>query len=75
MTFRFDLDFKAPKKGDMPGPSVSQVYIKNEFSREDGFVSVTPVCMSYTELESEIEKLKIELDKILDKAKRRYKLR
>lgn len=76
-TFTFDLLFLKPKKGDLPGPAISEIYLKSS-SKSDyrgipkDLTLITRRCMSIGELEYEIDRLKAELEKIKIKARKEY---
>lgn len=72
MTYSLDLIFRKPSKGKGSGPSIAQIYVKHCSINEEGTKFITPRCVSLTDLEGQIERLKQELDAIRKKAKQKY---
>lgn len=68
MTHYLDLDFAAPKKGDLPGPPISRIYVKTMINGK----YISPVCVSLREFEHEIDRLHDEIETIRSKAKKLY---
>lgn len=72
-THTFELLFLTPDLG----PDISHVYIKSSGSIHYADVSdelelITSQCVSIREFEAEINRLKSELDEILNKARQKY---
>ena len=72
MTYSLDLMFRKPSKGDLPDPSIAQVYVKTHSSDEKGHIFITPHCVSLREVEKQLERLKEELEIIRKKAKQKF---
>ena len=49
---------------------IAEIYVKTHSTDEKGRILITPDCVSMTELEGEIEGLKVELEMIRKKGKR-----
>ncbi len=71
MTCSLDLDVVKSGEGDIPAPCV-RVYVKAYGSDERGLIYITTECVSIQELDSEIDRLKEELEEIRKKAKREF---
>ncbi|MDA8241924.1 MAG: hypothetical protein M0Z67_16365 [Nitrospiraceae bacterium] len=71
MTYSLDLDVLKSGEGDIPAPCV-RVYVKAYGSDERGLIYITPECVSIQEVESEIDRLKKELEEIGIRAKREF---
>jgi hypothetical protein len=71
MTDSFDFDVLKSGEGDIPAPCV-RVYVKAYRSDERGLIYITPECLSIQELNSEIDRLKKELEEIQKRAKREF---
>lgn len=72
MTYSFDLLFRDPSKGDLPGPSIAQIYVKTHTSDKTGHIFITPYCVTMREFEEQIERLKRELETIKKKANQKF---
>ena len=72
MTYSFDLMFREPSKGDLPGPSIAQIYVKTHASDEKGHIFITPHCVSMREFEGQIDRLKQELETLRKKANQKF---
>ena len=72
MTYSFDLLFREPSKDDLPVESVAQIYVKARSSDDKDHVFITHSCVSMSEFEHEIERLKQELDDLKKKAKQKF---
>lgn len=69
---RFNLKFIKSTLPKVHGP-VAKIYIEQSASLDEkGNVYITPDCLSYEEIEGQIEFLKKELDEIKKKAKRKF---
>jgi hypothetical protein len=71
MACSLDLDVLKSGEGDIPAPCV-RVYVKAYGSDERGLIYITPECVSIQELDSEIDRLKKELEEIRKRAKREF---
>ncbi len=76
-TFTFDLLFLEHKKGELPGPPVSHVYVKAHSKGGYSGVSkdlivISADCVSVSEIEAEIDRLQADLEAIRKDARRRY---
>lgn len=72
MTHSFDLVFHEPSRDRLPGPGISQIYVKTHSTDETGHILITPQCISMTELEAEVERLMMELEMIRKKGKLQF---
>ena len=72
MTYSFDVLFREPSKDDLSVESVAQIYVKARSSEDKDHVFITPRCISMSEFEHEIERLKQELDVLRKKAKQKF---
>ena len=72
MTYSLDLLFLESSKGNLPGPSIAQIYIKTHTSDEKGHILITPNCVSMREFEEQIDRLKQELDALKKKANQKF---
>jgi len=71
MAGSLDLDVLKSGEGDISSPGV-RVYVKTYDSDERGFIYITPECVSIQELDSEIDRVKKELEEIRKRAKREF---
>ena len=71
MSYSLDLDVLKSTVGDVPAPSV-RVYVKAYGSDESGLIYITPECVSIPELDSEIDRLKEELEEIRKRGRREF---
>lgn len=65
-------DGKPKKKGELPSPPTAKIYLRSFSGDEIGRPLVTPGCTSATELDSQIDFLHDELEKIRRRARRRF---
>ena len=72
MTHSLDLMFRKPSRHGLPGPRIAQIYLKSHSTDEKGHVLITPHCVSMTEFEGQIERLKSELEMIKKKATQEF---
>jgi hypothetical protein len=72
MTYSLDLLFREPSKGELPGPSIAQIYVKTHTSDEKGHIFITPHCVSMREFEEQIDRLKKELETLRKKANQKF---
>lgn len=78
MTHNFDLIFLAPWQADLPGNPIAHISVKNltHFDYEGGAFRDVPMitlrCVSLREIESEIDRLKIELEEIRKQARIKF---
>lgn len=73
-TYTFDLDFRGGdvEQGQLPG-AVTHISLKS-FSRDEaGQVHISHQCMGPTELEVEVNRLKVELDVLLRQGRQHFK--
>jgi len=73
MTYSLDLLFYDSSKAALPGSSIAQIYVKTHTSDKADHILITPYCHSITEFESQIDRLKQELDTIKKNAIQKYK--
>jgi hypothetical protein len=71
MAYSLDLDVLKSGQGDIPSPCV-RIHVKAYGSDERGLLYITPECVSFRELEYEIDRLKRELEEILSRARREF---
>ena len=71
MAYSLDLDALKSAEGDISAPSV-RVYVKAYGSDERGLIFLTPECVSSTELDAEIDRLKEELEEIRKRGRREF---
>lgn len=76
-TYTFDLLFLEHKKGELPGPPISHVYVKAHSKGGYSGVSkdlivISADCVNVSEVEAEIDRLQVELEAVRDEARRRY---
>lgn len=72
MTYRFDLRFISPKKGDPPFTPKCYLYVKHGGVDEKGAQAITPTDMTESEIDEQIDKLIDELETLRKKAKKKY---
>lgn len=72
MTYRFDLDFIAPRKGDPSFPPRCHICVKPGLIDRKGFPAVTPLDTYENDIDREIDKLIKELELLRKKAKKKY---
>ncbi len=67
-SYRFGLDFSGGdvNEGQVPGAQ-AYIYLKNWTEEDDGKILVSNQCLGPSELEGQVEKLKGELDEILQR--------
>ena len=73
MTYRFDLRFTAPRKGDPPFSPRWHIYVKHAPIDARGFTAVTPTDSIESEIDAQVDKLIAELESLRKKAKKKYK--
>jgi hypothetical protein len=77
-TYSLDLDFLSPyplKEGGHPGHAIARIYVKCfGQSEKDGVPIITPDCVNLGEIEQQIERLRVELDRIGETAKGKFLL-
>jgi len=73
MTYSFELQFRDFSKDALRVyDGIAQIYVKKSPPDEKGHVFVTHECVSMSEFEHEIERLKQELDDLKKKAKQKF---
>jgi len=73
MTYSLDLDFVKPKKTDLPGPPRAHISVKSHTRDESGLIFITPECVTFEELDSQINRLQQELENIRKQAKEEFR--
>ena len=69
---RFDLKFIKSEEPKTHNP-IARIYIKQSSSiDENGDIFITPECLSFKEIENQIEFLKQELDQLKEKARKEF---
>jgi hypothetical protein len=75
-TYSFDLLFLPAPDNFPPGPSISEVRLKSYtmggYTGTPDAPTITPRCISYQELNEQIERLLGELEEIRKEAKKKY---
>lgn len=75
-TFRLGLSFLEMPEGGLPGPPRTHVYAKNfcvaDFKPIEGAPLISHECVSFAEIECQIDELKRELDAIKSEARRKF---
>lgn len=71
MTYSLDLEFRKPAKNDLPGPANAYIYVKTHTS-EKCQIFITPDCVTFSEFEEQIDRLKKEFEVIRRKAKQKF---
>ena len=71
-TYSLDLLFKGGEGSNSRGPTRSHVYVKSWTTRGDARPLLSSECLSLSELEGEIDRLKGELEEIRKKARHEY---
>jgi hypothetical protein len=65
------LRFRLPERGELPGPGVSYIAVES-CTRMDTDILLTPRCLTLSEIQDEISRLRRELDEIEAEAKSEY---
>lgn len=65
------LRFLLPGPGDLPGPGISYIAVETP-TRDDTDIILTPRCVTLTEIQEQIARLRRELDEIETEAKSEY---
>jgi len=66
------LNLKFAGDSHLYGPSRAQIIVKGYFDDEENDVCLGGKCVSYADVEKDVEFLKRELDQILANAKRKF---
>jgi uncharacterized small protein (DUF1192 family) len=70
------LSFLEAPEGELPGPPRAYVYVKNsptaDFAPIEGRPIISEECVSFTEIEYQIDELKRELDSLKAEARRKF---
>ena len=72
MTFRLDLEFRKPEKGNLPGSPRAHIFVKSHTRDERGLIFITPECVTFNEIDYEIKRLQQELEDIRKRAKEKF---
>jgi hypothetical protein len=76
-THTFDFLFLEQRKGDLPGPPISHVYLK-AYSKggysgvSKDLILIGADCVSVSEVDAEIDRLQAELEAVRSEARKRY---
>ena len=73
MTYRFQLFFNAPRKGDPSFTPRWHIYATHGNINQKGFHAITPLDSIESEIDEQINKLIKELEELRIKVKRKYK--
>jgi hypothetical protein len=65
------LRFRLPRPGDLPGPGVSYIAVET-CTRSDEEIILTPRCVTLSEIQEQLARLRSELDEIETEAKSEY---
>jgi hypothetical protein len=65
------LALNVPRSSGSPAPTV-HIFLQRVVRQANGMLAVTPVCSSLTEIETEIEDLRNELEHVLRQAREAY---
>ena len=68
------LQIQRPKKDDLAGPPLAKVRLKTRSEDKDGKFYLGSLCFSYADVENIVHEIKHDLDEILKKARRTYKI-
>lgn len=75
-TYRLGLSFLEVPEGELPGPPLAHVYVKAfslaEFESIKGAPLISANCVSFTEIEHQIDELKRELDTLKAEARKKF---
>ncbi|MEK0337104.1 MAG: hypothetical protein QQN41_06685, partial [Nitrosopumilus sp.] len=67
-----DLLFLRPSKEQRTGAPLANIYVKTHTRDKDGYIVITPDCVSLSVMETEIDRLISELEKIRKEAKQKF---
>lgn len=68
MTYSLELGFRSAGAA----PALGQIYIKTHTQDEDGLILISPHCVSFIELNYQVDRLIKELEDIRVRAKRKF---
>ena len=75
-TYSMDLEFFSPyplKEGELPGGATANIAVKNVSQAEKGgLLLLTPDCVSFRQIEYQIDRLQGELQVIREEARRKF---
>lgn len=69
------LRFATPDPDELPGPGGGCIYVESGARLAGGAQAITPFCLTIAEFESEVARLKAELDEIVVEARSEYGIR
>jgi len=72
MTYSLELQFHKTSKNQMSGSPLAQIYVKTLSSDEKGHIFITPHCVTFSEIEEQINRLMKELEIIRKIAKQKF---
>lgn len=72
MTYRFDLRFISPEKGDPPFTPIWYIFVKHGSVDSNGAQAVTPTDSTESDIDEQVDELIKELESLRKKAKRKY---
>ena len=72
MTYRFDLRFISPEKGDLPFTPYWYLYVKHGAIDKQGSQTITPTDSIENDIDPQIDTLINELESLRKKAKSKY---
>ena len=74
-TYSLDLQFLDPKKEEMPGAPIAQIYVKTYSRDVKGVIYISPRCVTLREIENECDRLIKEITSIRKKAVQKFNVR
>jgi hypothetical protein len=74
MTYSLELEFIKSQDLDRPHRPVADIWVKTHSQDAKGRIIITPNCLSFSELEVQIDRLQKELETIRKEAKRKFSL-
>lgn len=74
MPYNFDLSFQSSNRttGDIPFVRARVIVVHTTGGEGSGLGAISPECVSYSELQGQIDRLKRELDSVLKKGRQQF---
>ena len=66
------LFFTTSRHSDLPSPAAARIEVQSYTGKSDDHIFVSPVCLTFREVEHEVDRLIRELNKVKAEAKRRF---